>query len=437
MLKSSKNSVRLLLRKAFAFLLAYCFFATSVWSMALPLEGRRPGYFSGWSTSPYDANLMRAIQAMSQIDPYKYRDLATSHESKPLLTNASFSSPMLYAASAPHDDDDGQSSHCTIHSSQPKSDGDDDDGRDHGYDGHRHYDYRYGDDDHPHGSNPPITASGNIVFGPETYVRTQGKSDDFYSTITVPAWIAQPFYLHVVNGDSSGNHRVQSGSIDIDGISVLKESDFNEQVASADCVIHPALPSSQLHVDLDSKPGSQLTVTVLGQSRDHTPPVLTIAAPANGSVINTPQAHLDVKYQDLPGAGEPAASGVDVSTLQVLLDGVDRTSLFTKLSNEATADLPASLALSQGSHTLTASIKDFAGNKAQATSQFQVKTNTTPPTIQILQPVAGSYINNATQLIQIAYSDSVGINTATLKVVINGVDQSAKFTKTASGATAT
>src|SRR5579864_7109720 len=270
-------------------------------------------------------------------------------------------------------------------------------------------------------------------FGPQEYVRTTGAPNSYTTTVQVPAWVTNPFTLHIQNGEANGSNRVSSATIAVNNVQVAGPSDFNQTVFTLDRSV-TLTPTTTLAVTLASKPGSYLRINLEGANQDHTPPVLTIAAPLASSAINTPQAHLDIKYQDLPGSGEPAASGVDTTTLQVLLDGTDRTSLFTKFSNEATADLPASLALPQGSHTLTASIKDFAGNTAQATSQFQV--DTTPPTIQILQPVGGVYINNATPLIQIAYADNSAINTASLKVTINGADRSAQFAKTAGGATA-
>src|SRR5204863_9355732 len=79
--------------------------------------------------------------------------------------------------------------------------------------------------------------------------------------------------------------------------------------------------TSTLVVTLASKPGSYLRINVGGASADHTPPVVTIASPIPDSAINTPQAHLDIHYQVLPGSGEPSASGVNIATLQVTLAG--------------------------------------------------------------------------------------------------------------------
>jgi hypothetical protein len=246
--------------------------------------------------------------------------------------------------------------------------------------------------------------------------------------------VTQPFFLHLVNGDANGNYRVSSGSVAINGKTVLGQSSFSQNLVSADCAI-TLTTHSTLQVALESKPGSFLTITLLGKNADRTPPVVTVVAPLSGAVINTPQTHFDIRYQDVQGAGEPAASGVNTSTLKVLLDGVDRTSLFTKRSDEATADLPATLALAQGPHTLAVSIQDNAGNTGQASEQFQI--DTTPPTLQIVQPVAGSYLNSTTPQIQLVYSDNIGVNPASLKVTINGVDRSSLFTRTASGASAT
>src|SRR5262249_31763102 len=154
-----------------------------------------------------------------------------------------------------------------------------------------------------------------------------------------------------------------------------------------------------LTVTLASKPGSYLRINLAGAGIDNTAPQVTIVAPANNSAIKTGQAHFDIKYQDLPGAGEAGASGVNTATLKGLVGNDCRTNLFTKRSDEATADLPSALALSQGLHNVTASIKDNAGNSGQASATFQV--DTTPPVLQIQLPADGSYLNTATPQIKL------------------------------------
>jgi hypothetical protein len=426
MLKAPKTVAGLIARKITALLVAYSFLATSVWSLNPPggpyrgaphrmMWSALRGPIGNWLA----ANAARRLQGESAAVhdaalPTTYNNFADLLAAQPAL-------------------DDQQPSNCTIHSARPsRDDGEDEDQRRDEHRSYQHHDYQYGSDDAPRGPNPPITPSGVAIFGPQTYTRTTGPTDDFTSTINVPAWASQPFFLHVVNGDSAGNHRVSSATIAINGTTLISESVFNQNVASVDCAIQLTAPST-LKVDLDSKPGSFLTINALAKSLDHTPPVVTIVSP--GPAVNTPQPHIDIRYQDLVGAGETVASGVNTTTLQVLLDGVDRTSLFTRRADEATADLPATLALSPGTHTITASIQDNAENLGQATEQFQV--NTARPVIQILQPVGGSFQGTTTPQIVLAYSGSSGLNLASLKVTDNGVDITSSLTKTATGASGT
>ncbi len=272
------------------------------------------------------------------------------------------------------------------------------------------------------------------IFGPEEYVRTTGATNVYTTTIQVPAWVGSPFTLHIQNGEADGTHRVSSGSVTINNVQAAAgPSDFNQNVFTLDRQVTLTAQTSMV-VSLDSKPGSYLRINLAGTNLDRTAPVITVAAPADNSAINTPQAHLSIHYQDLAGAGEPAASGVNLTSLKVLLDGVDRTNLFSKRIDEASADLPASLALSEGPHTISASIQDNAGNTGQATAQFQV--DVTRPVLQIVQPTGGVYLQNTTPQIQLQYSDNFAIDTATLKVTVNGVDRSSLFTRTAAGATA-
>jgi hypothetical protein len=367
-----------------ALIVAYVFFATSVWSLALPgevLAGRNSGDFM---SSRVLAQSLRSRLAAP-----------ISHLNRSASTNVS-SSSLLAAPKAV----------TSLASKMPMAFMQDSGG---------------------------ATATVSF-FGPEEFVRTTGDPNTYTVTVQVPAWVGNPFNLHIQSGEADGTNRVSSATILVNNVQVAGTSDFNVNVFTLDRTV-TLTPTATLVVTLASKPGSYLKINLAGTNEDKTAPVLTIVDPATSSAINTPQAHLDIHYQDLPGAGEPAASGVNVNTLQVLLDGVDRTSLFTKRSDEATADLPASLALSVGPHTIAASIQDNAGNTAHATSSFQV--DLTPPTMQILQPAAGSYLNTTTPQIQLAYSDNVAVNTGSLHVTVNGVDVSSQFSRTATGASAT
>ncbi len=410
MWKPAKRAILRTARKASVLLLAYCMFATSVWSLALPLPGQTSARFISYtSASVADGHAAMRTPGSSALRNSVLAAPATA-------VNASALQPYAVSSTVP--------ANCTVHTSHPSRDGDD------GQDSYRHYEY----DDSSQPVAPAIAPSGFTVFGPQTYVRTTGAPDEFSASITTPAWVVQPFLLHVENGDASGNHRIASGIISINGSTVLSESAFSETIGSIDCAVNLAAHST-LHVTLDSKPGSFITLNILGQSADKTAPVMAVTAPANNTAINIATPHIAISYNDLAGAGEPAASGVNTATLKVLVDGVDRTSLFTKRPDEATADLPSSLGFTSGTHSITASIKDNAGNASQASSQFLVALQ--PPSLQILQPSPGIFTNTGTLPVQLSYSGSAPIDTTALKVLINNADRTSLFAATATGASAT
>jgi hypothetical protein len=277
-------------------------------------------------------------------------------------------------------------------------------------------------------------AANTPVFGPQTYTRTTGAPNEYTTTFTAPPWIVSPFNLHIVNGDASGKNRISSATIALNGVQIAGPSDFNQNVATIDRSA-TLQATNTLQVTLASKPGSYLTINVYGTNGDHTAPQIKIVTPAGSSYINTASPNIEVTYSDPVGMGEPGASGVNVSTIKATLDGVDRTNLFTVRSGDASATIPANLALSAGAHTLVFSLQDKAGNQATATAQFTVDLGV--PRIQISQPVLGAYLNTTTPAISIQYSDSFGVNLSSLKVLINGVDETSLFTKTNTGATAT
>lgn len=282
-------------------------------------------------------------------------------------------------------------------------------------------------------ANAQITANAP-VFGPQTYVRTTGAPNVYTTTFAAPAWVVSPYNLHIVNGDASGNNRISSATITLNGVQIAQPSDFNQNVATIDRSV-TLQSTNTLQVTLASKPGSYLTINVFGTNGDHTPPQIKIVTPAPSSFINVATPSLEVTYSDPVGPGEVAASGVNTLSFKAVLDGIDRTNLYTVRTTDASAIVPSNLALSAGPHSLVISLQDNAGNQATATSQFTV--NLSPPTIQIVQPVMGVYLNNATPTITVQYSASNGIKLSTLEILINGTDLTALFTKTNTGATAT
>ncbi len=270
----------------------------------------------------------------------------------------------------------------------------------------------------PTTKQPATNAATEIAFfGPKKFVRTTGPKNVYTVAVDVPSWLKSPFRLHVQNGEADGTFRVSSATVKINNTEILRQSDFNQNTASYDRTV-TLTPHSTLEVTLSSKPTSYLTFWLYGTTNDLTLPLLTWVRPPNGSTINTATPQLVVQYGDVAGADEPAASGVNLASLEVFIDDVDRSALFTRRTDEASADIPADAPLAEGVHTFRASIKDLAGNRREVQGQFRI--DLTPPVIAFTAPAAGAYLATRTPAVTVSYSDSVALDPATLLVDVDG-----------------
>ena len=119
-----------------------------------------------------------------------------------------------------------------------------------------------------------------------------------------------------------------------------------------------------LQIKLD---GVDVTVNI-----DKTPPVVTLD-PGDGQSISLSHSLLLVNYSDpsstLTSPPSTLPSGIDLSALQVKLDGVDVTANFYKYPAGAASDgvdIPA------GQHTWNVRVADRAGNVASNMVTFTV-----------------------------------------------------------------
>ena len=266
----------------------------------------------------------------------------------------------------------------------------------------------------------PVSQSATEVafFGPRKFVRTTGPKDVYTVTVTVPAWLHSPFRLHVQNGEANGTFRVSSATIEINNVTVLSQSDFNQNVAALDRTVTLA-PTTTLKVTLASKPTSYLTLWFYGAPADHTPPLLTWVTPATASTINNPTPQLLVRYSDPVGTDEPAASGVNLASLKVFIDDVDLSEVITRRTDEASGDFPTDAPLAQGLHSYRAYVDDFAGNRREVTGQFRV--DLTSPVMAFTTPADGAYLATLTPQVKVSYSDDVALDLTSIAVKVNDV----------------
>ncbi|MCX5793690.1 MAG: T9SS type A sorting domain-containing protein [Elusimicrobia bacterium] len=170
-------------------------------------------------------------------------------------------------------------------------------------------------------------------------------------------------------------------------------------------------------------------VLAFGGPLDISSPTISIAQPAGGSFMNYTSTMVIVNFAD-----ETGGSGISTSTLVIRLDSVAlATSTFVLYNSSATVQLSG---LSQSTHTINASIADNSGNVATTTNTFTV--DLASPTIAIVQPANGSFLNYTSTMAVINYSDAggSGLSTSTLVIKLDNVALSTgTFTRYASSAT--
>ena len=159
-----------------------------------------------------------------------------------------------------------------------------------------------------------------------------------------------------------------------------------------------------------------------GFTVDLTPPALAISAPA-AVFLNDSTPAIVVDYAD-------ALSGVELTTLSIRIDGTELVGTCAVAAASAVCEAPP---LAEGDHLIEASLSDRVGNSAAASFAFTL--DTTPPTIAITAPL-DPFISEAAPELVVSYADDrVGVDTATLTVLADGVDVTASCTVAPAGAT--
>ncbi|MBE7467447.1 MAG: HYR domain-containing protein [Planctomycetes bacterium] len=166
------------------------------------------------------------------------------------------------------------------------------------------------------------------------------------------------------------------------------------------------------------------TITVSGV-QDETPPLIADFAPTNGAWTTQTRPPLSASFSD-------DSSGVDPGSVEVLLDGLPVT---VAAGTDGFTFTP-SADLAQGSHTVSISVSDLAGNAANAAWTFSV--DTLPPSITDLQPAHGVFLNSPRPAVSAAFSDGasgIGVDAASVIVYLDGLDVTAQALVTPEGVT--
>ncbi|WP_302950945.1 Ig-like domain-containing protein [Holdemania filiformis] len=146
-------------------------------------------------------------------------------------------------------------------------------------------------------------------------------------------------------------------------------------------------------------------------------PTAAITAPTNGSTVITNKPTITAQFRD-------AGSGVLKSSIVLKVDNTTVAAAdytLTDVSGGVDLSYTPKTALTDGSHTITASCSDNDGNTSTAVS-VTYKQDTTPPELTVSQPTTPT--NKTACTITGKTSDATS-SPVTVKITLNGTDQGA------------
>jgi len=195
-----------------------------------------------------------------------------------------------------------------------------------------------------------------------TFLRSKGQpvteTKKFYVRNTTTN-----YFLNIYNGPSP-YLRCSSAKITLNGLTLFTTSDFNQQIELLEKPVS-LLTENMFEVRLNGSPNGALKIIVYGIDNDA--PSLDFGPFHNGDYINTLYPQITLKFSD-------TTSGIDTSTLKVLINGQERTFLFKKTDSSAICQIPPGFPINEGANTLSAQIADRAGNLKTTTITINVKT---------------------------------------------------------------
>ncbi len=175
--------------------------------------------------------------------------------------------------------------------------------------------------------------------------------------------------------------------------------------------------------DIIVGPNSVVTKITSTTPIDTTPPLISGVNPAEGSVLDTSAPVVSAGFQD-------TESGVNPASIQILLDGEDVTS---QANATETGFNFISGFLADGAHVLFISVSDNAGNNAQATVNFTINTDMSPPQILNVSPADGSLHAGTPAQISADFYDDKAVDATSAQILLDNADITAQANVTAAG----
>ena len=228
------------------------------------------------------------------------------------------------------------------------------------------------------------------VYGPRRFERVTGAPVTVSESFVIPATAAAPYTLYVINGSVNGDNRVSSGTVKLNGVEVLRQSDFNQQVGYW---IKPITLSSAntLEVRLTSKPNSFIIIRMMATGT--TSPRITVTSPENNAVTNSSQVTV-------------SGTILDETTVSARING-------TPVTIAPNGSFSSTIQLTEGLSTITMEAADAFNNSSTATRS--VRLDTQPPVITLSSPLDSLITNQSVINIAGTVSDSTEV-----RITVNG-----------------
>lgn len=217
------------------------------------------------------------------------------------------------------------------------------------------------------------------VFSPKVYTLGPGQPVTQYDSFSADI-LQGTFTLVVQNGDASGQRRVSSGSIVLNGVEVVRESDFNQQTGTIQKVVQ-VKASNTLAVTLKGGPGKGtstppfVTVQVIRHINETNGPVITVNQPQAGMVFTSSPITVSGTATDVSGVTSLSVNGVPAQ----------------RTGNNFSAQVP----LTQGANTITVSATDCEGNTSTKTVGVTLGGQAAPQ-VSITSPADGLLTKSTT-----------------------------------------
>jgi hypothetical protein len=280
------------------------------------------------------------------------------------------------------------------------------------------------------------------AFGPNTYARQTDKPEVITATFSVLNVNTQ-YTMHI---DNDG---VASAVISVNGAQVFGPSDFNPSVTALDRSVTLAA-SNTVSVELRSKPGTSLAISVLGVDND--PPSVTEFASPSANAFGWNNTDVGISFlcsdatsgiaicpasfvltseglnQIAQGTAFDRAGNSTTSSIQVSIDKTAPTitagqspsanafnwnntpvtvnfSCADNLSGVQSCNGPVTVATEGANQSVSGKAQDFAGNSAS--TKANVNIDLTPPSISIASPANGSAVSAAKLQLTGSVSDNL------------------------------